>query len=153
MAKNNITSPRPVVRDPYPRIAFDRSFAMEAARRNIEIIVWYRRLINATLALVVAAGLFSLLAVGFAVLQPPPKLYGSALDGALRQIDYVRKPGDPRLVDYRNALQMEAASLRETGVKRSVGLPGGAQPNGTPGAPLDPNITPGGAPAASVLSK
>lgn len=120
MVKKNVSSPSPVAREPYPRFKIDRSFAIEAARRNIEIVVWYRRLINATLALVAAACLFSLLAVGFAVLQSPPKLYGSALDGALRSIDYVRQPTDPLLADYRNALQMEAASMRETGVKRNL---------------------------------
>lgn len=97
----------------YHTVLIDRGFAAEASRRNIEIIVWYKRLINATLALVVVASFFSIMAVAFAWLQPLPKLYGSAMDGALRPIDYVRSPADPRLATMRAGLIMEEASRLE----------------------------------------
>lgn len=113
MAKSKVAPAMPAQREMYPRVDIDRSVAAEASRRNIEIIVWYKRLINATLGLLVASIMFTLVAVLFAAIQPMPALYGTALDGALRPISYVRDSKDPRLEELRASLVSEQMSRKE----------------------------------------
>ena len=93
----------------YPVVEIDRSMAIEAGRRNTSIIIWYKRLIDATIVLTIASILFTMIAVIFAFSQPMPDLYGSALDGSLRRLDYVREKSDPRLQTMRSALLTESA--------------------------------------------
>jgi hypothetical protein len=119
---NNKKIDTPVLMDAYPKVLIDRGFAAESSRRNIEVIIWYKRLINVTLGLLAATFLFSVISVLFAYVQPLPELYGSALDGGLRQIQYVRKPQDPALATLRSGLSSEAVSRRELGAKTSVKL-------------------------------
>lgn len=108
------------LREPYPIFKIDRSFAAEGARRNIEVVIWYKRLINATLALVVVSILFSVMSMAFAFIQPMPMLYGSSADGALRSIEYVREPNDQRLIQLRSGLMMEEVSRAQVNSRQSV---------------------------------
>lgn len=96
--------------EPYPREPLDLGIAAEAARRNVDLVVWYKRLIDSTLGLLAASIIFAAITIIFAWLQPLPKLYGSALDGGLRPIDYVRSSQDPRLTQMRQQLLAEEAS-------------------------------------------
>lgn len=106
-----------VVRERYHREPIDRSFSAESSRRNIEVIIWYKRLINAILGLLVASCIFTMIGVVFAWVQPMPRLYGSAQDGSLRPIEYVRSQADPRLGAMREALSVEDESRKKINVK------------------------------------
>lgn len=108
-------------REPYPRFELDRGIAAEAARRNIEIIVWYKRLISATLGLLWVAAAFTVLAAIFAWRQPLPQLYASGLDGALMEIPYVRDPRDPDLEALRGGLTREQESQKKLDAARAAG--------------------------------
>lgn len=113
------TGPAAPILERYPRVEIDRSFASESSRRNIDVIVWYKRLITAAFALIATSIFFTVVAVLFAFFQPLPSLYGSGLDGSLRKIDYVRAINDPRLGAMRSALTIEEVSRTEIGTKKT----------------------------------
>ncbi len=79
-------------RERYPVFEIDRSPAIEAARRNIGLIVWYKRLVHATLALLAMSSLFTLMSVYFAWSQPLPKVYATSLTGEVFELRYAREP-------------------------------------------------------------
>lgn len=96
--------------DAYDVYQIDRGVAAESARRNISIIVWYKRLIDSTLALLAASIIFTLIAIAFASIQPLPAVYASSYDGTLREIEYVRDLRDPKLANLRANLSREKDS-------------------------------------------
>lgn len=111
-AKSNKREPggRKAKPERYEVYAIDRGFAAESARRNISVIVWYKRLIDSTLALLAASIVFTLIAIAFASFSPLPKVYASSYDGTLREIDYVRDVRDPKLATLRANLSREQNS-------------------------------------------
>jgi len=94
----------------YPRVVIDRSFSAESSRRNIDVIVWYKRLITATLGLLISSCVFTVIAVIFAFTQPLPALYGSSIDGGLRRLQYVRSSNDPDIKNMMQSLVAEDVS-------------------------------------------
>lgn len=108
------------IRESYPKVLIDRGVAAESSRRNIEIIVWYKRLINVTLGLLVATFFFTVISVLFAFFQPLPELYSTALDGGLRSVKFVRTLQDPSLVSLRSGLFSEQLSRQELAAKTSI---------------------------------
>jgi hypothetical protein len=127
-----------VAREPYLRIPIDRSVAAESSRRNVSVIVWYKRLIDATLGLLIASAVFVFISIFFAWTQPAPELYGTASDGGLRAIDYVRSGSDPRLGKMRQDLAAEESSRAILADRRE----------GVAGLPKTTAIAPPQAPAA-----
>lgn len=110
----------------YEVYSIDRGVAAEAARRNISIIVWYKRLIDSTLALLAASIIFTLIAISFASIQPLPKIYASSYDGTLREIEYVRDLRDPKLANLRAGLSREKDSRARLADEASgIGKPAG----------------------------
>lgn len=148
----------PKIPERYPRIAIDRSFSAEASRRNIDVIVWYKRLINATLGLLVASCIFTIIAVIFAFAQPMPELYGSSIDGGLRRLQYVRSSGDPNIKSMMQSLVAEDISRQAlldrqaqlTGAKSVLGSAPAQAPVAIPAPqPVQPN--PSAAPVAAPV--
>lgn len=123
MAKKQAGKIDTKISERYPRVEIDRSFSAESSRRNIDVIVWYKRLINATLGLLIASCVFTIIAVVFAFAQPMPALYGSSIDGGLRSLQYVRSSSDPNIKNMMQSLVAEDVS-RQALLDRQAQLTG-----------------------------
>lgn len=92
----------------YPTEPIARDMGAESSRRNIEIVIWYKRLITGTLGLLALSALFTLLAALFAWRQSPPQVYASAQDGQLYRLEGTKRASPEELGELLKALQSES---------------------------------------------
>lgn len=104
----------------YPREAIAMDIARESARRNIDVIVWYKRLISVSVSLLAASMLFTLVAALFAWRQAPPDVYASAVDGPLYEVDFSRNGSADELTILMRELKAESSSKMALGGQKTT---------------------------------
>lgn len=108
--------------NPYPKQIIDRSMMTESARRNISVIIWYKRLISGTFALLLVSAFFTVIAALCAWRQPAPMVYASAIDGPLYQIELSRTGNINELSELLVGLHAEQDSKRALSSERKANL-------------------------------
>lgn len=110
MAKNN--DQKPAKKEGYPSFPIDTSWPTEAARRNIGLIGWYKRLIQGTVALLIASSLFTFLSAYFAWSQPLPRVFATSLSGDIFEMRYADRPDLSRMQGVFQKLSAEDESKK-----------------------------------------
>lgn len=108
--------------DPYPVEVINRGMLIESARRNITTIIWYKRLITGTFALLIASAAFTLIAALCAWRQPAPKVYASAIDGPLYEINFSRTGSGNELSELMSLLNAEQDSKNKLSSGKRISM-------------------------------
>lgn len=102
----------------YPVEPLALDIGAESSRRNIEVVIWYKRLISGALGLLALSALFTLLAAIFAWRQSPPEVFASALDGQLYRLEGTKNPSPGELGELFKALRSESDHKASLGGQR-----------------------------------
>ncbi len=107
-----------VVKERYPKFDLDRGIVASSMRWNVGTVIWYKRLIDASIGLLIIAIAALLFSVFFILKQPVPKLYATSIDGTLTLLPYSKNVKSEEFKTIRERLSLEKKDLELLGVQQ-----------------------------------
>ena len=134
----------------YPKETLDLDALSEANRRNLGLVLWYKRIINMIILLLGFSGMCIAISTSFAYVQPLPDLYASSQDGVLYRLEYDESADMASISEKVKLLTMEESSKKSKGSlaaaiiaqgKPLPGVQGSGNPSGS-GSAAGPGLAP-----------
>lgn len=118
MAKTNKArpvKPNETKKTLYPRESIDIGIEEDSIRWHINSIVWYKRLIDSIMGLLIVSIICFFISLIFVLKQPLPLLYATSMDGTLYELPYTRTLKDENFNSIRESLVLEKKDIESMG--------------------------------------
>ena len=132
----------------YPKETLDLDALSEANRRNLGLVLWYKRIINSIILLLGFSGTCIAISTSFAFVQPLPDLYASSQDGVLYRLEYDENADMASISEKVKQLTMEESSKKAKGSLAAAII---AQGKPLPGDQSSGSNTPGAAAGSAAV--
>lgn len=99
----------------YPREQIRIGIEEDSIRWHINSILWYKRLVDSIVGLLIISCICFFISLIFVIKQPLPFLYATSMDGTLYELPYTRTLKDENFNYIRESLILEKKDIESMG--------------------------------------